>query len=120
MIFFNHSTSLECYLFTNLAITHLVPPALFLLSDNRLQSSVSMCPILIPASLQISITLSSGLQHSNFSSKAVGKIITEVDAKKYYLPWQFFANVIKQISVLALAIPSAVFGSYFGNVVLFN
>ena len=32
----------------------------------------------------------------------------------------FFADVIEQISVFALAIPSAVFGSYYGNIVLFN
>ena len=36
------------------------------------------------------------------------------------VPQQFFANVIEQISVFALTIPLAVFGSYFGNVVLFN
>ena len=63
-------------------------------------------------------------QRSNFSSKAIGKIIAEAEAKKNILPRQclsnFFANVIEQISVFALAIPSAVFGSYFGNFVLFN
>ena len=32
----------------------------------------------------------------------------------------FFADVIKQISVFALAIPSAVLGTYYSNVVLFN
>ena len=58
-------------------------------------------------------------QHSNFSSKAVGKIITEAEAKKKLFA-NFFANVIEQISVFALAIPSVVFGSYFGNFVLFN
>ena len=59
----------------------------------------------------------------NFSSKAIGKIIADVEAKKTFasaVPRQFFANIIEQISVFALAIPSAVFGSYFGNVVLFN
>ena len=61
MIFFNRSTSSECFLLTNLTITRLVPPALFLLSGNRWQPSISMCPISIPASLQISITLSSRL-----------------------------------------------------------
>ena len=55
------------------------------------------------------------MQRSNFSSKAVGKIIAKVEAKK-----TFFADIIEQISVVALAIPSAVFGSYFSNVVLFN
>ena len=60
MIFFNHSISSECFLFTNLA-TSLVPPALFLLSGNRWHPSISMCPILIPASFQILITLSSRL-----------------------------------------------------------
>ena len=53
-------------------------------------------------------------QHLNFSSKAVSKIIAEAEAKKN------FVDVIKEISVFALAIPLAVFGSYFGNVVLFN
>ena len=46
-------------------------------------------------------------QHSNFSSKTVGKIIAEAKAKKTFasaLPRQFFANAIKQISVFALAI----------------
>ena len=64
------------------------------------------------------------IQRSNFSSKAIGKTIAEAEAKKHYLPRQclgnFFANVMEQISVFALVIPSAVFGSYFGNVVLFN
>ena len=63
-------------------------------------------------------------QRSNFSSKAVRKIIAEAEGKKHYLPRQClgksFANVMEQISVFALAIPSAVFESYFGNVVLFN
>ena len=62
-------------------------------------------------------------QRSNFSSKAIGKIIAKAEAKKTFasaVPRQYFAEVIEQISVFALAIPSAVFGSYFGNVVLFN
>ena len=62
-------------------------------------------------------------QHSNFSSKAISKIIAEAEARKH-LPQQclgnFFASVIQQISVFALAILLAVFGSCFGNVVLFN
>ena len=62
-------------------------------------------------------------QHSNLSSKAFHKIIAEAE-DKHYLPWQylsnFFADVIKQISAIALAIPSALFGSYFSSVVLFN
>ena len=36
------------------------------------------------------------------------------------VPRQFFANIIEQISVFALAIPSAVFGGCFGKVALFN
>ena len=51
------------------------------------------------------------MQRSNFSSKAIIKIIAEVD---------FFANVVEQNSVFALEIPSAVFWSDFGNVILFN
>ena len=62
-------------------------------------------------------------QRWNFSSNVFGKIIAEVETKKN-LPRQclsnFFADVIEQISVFALAIPSAAFGNYFGNVVLFN
>ena len=62
-------------------------------------------------------------QHSSFSSKAVGKMIARAKTKKH-LPRQcvgnFFVNVIKQIFVFALAIPSAIFGSYFCYVVLFN
>ena len=62
-------------------------------------------------------------QRWNFSSKVVGKIIAEGEAKKH-LPRQclgkFFADVIEQISVFVLAIPSPVSGNYFGNVVLFN
>ena len=63
------------------------------------------------------------LQRSNFSSKAVGKIIAEAEAEKTFasaVPRQFFVDVIEEISVFALAIPSAVFGSFFGNVILFN
>ena len=48
-------------------------------------------------------------QSSKFSSRAVSKIITEAEAKKTLsasaVPWQFFADVIEQISVFALAIP---------------
>ena len=46
-----------------------------------------------------------------------------MEAKKKFasaVPQHFFANEIEQISVFALAIPSAIFESYFGNVVLFN
>ena len=58
--------------------------------------------------------------HLSFSSKAVGKIIAEVEAKKTFASAvlrQFFVDVIEQISVFALAIPSVVFGSYFDNVI---
>ena len=61
-------------------------------------------------------------QHLNFSSKAIGKIIAEAE-KIIYLGSAsgiFFADVIKQISVFALAIPLVIFESYFGNVILFN
>ena len=63
------------------------------------------------------------IKRSNFSSKAVGKIIAEVEAKKTFASTEsrhFFADLIEQISVFALAIPSAISESYFGNVVLFN
>ena len=59
MIFFNRSISSECFLFTNLTLTRLVPPVLLFLSINRWQPSISMRPILITAFLQISITLTS-------------------------------------------------------------
>ena len=61
MIFFNCGISSECFLFTNLTMTYLVSLVLFLLSDNQWQPSISMCPISIPTSLQILITLSSRL-----------------------------------------------------------
>ena len=57
-------------------------------------------------------------QHSNFSSKAISKIIAEVEAKKTLftsaVPGNFFADVIEQ------KIPSAIFESYFCNIVLFK
>ena len=67
-------------------------------------------------------TLTLKAERSNFSSNAVGKIIAEAEAKKNHQQnlSNSFANVIEKISVFALAIPLAVFGSYFGNVVLFN
>ena len=68
--------------------------------------------------------LGRGAQYLNFNSKAAGKIIAEAEASKTLfasaVPWQFFSDIIEQISVFALAIPSAVFRSSFGNVVLFN
>ena len=60
------------------------------------------------------------IQRSDFSSKAVGKIIAEAEAKKTFasaVPRYFFCQH-KQISIFALAIPSAVFRSYFCNFVL--
>ena len=62
-------------------------------------------------------------QCSNFISKAVGKIIVEAEAQNAFgsaMSRQFFADVIEQISVFVLSIPSSVFESYFGNVVLFD
>ena len=61
-------------------------------------------------------------QHSNLSSKAIGKIIAEVEEIIYLgsASGIFFADVIKQISVFALAIPLVIFESYFANVILFN
>ena len=60
----------------------------------------------------VSLKLWTNIQHSNFSSKAVDKIIAEVEAKKTLLasavPRLFFADVIEQISLFDLAIPSAV------------
>ena len=57
------------------------------------------------------------------AQKSSAKLLPRWKLKKH-LPRQclsnLFANVIEQISVFALAIPSAVFGNYFGNVVLFN
>ena len=52
------------------------------------------------------------VQRSDFSSKVVGKIIAEAEAKKTFasaVPWQFFYQRSWTI-----------FGSYFGNVVSFN